>query len=166
MCILCVLGPLFFRSPLYRLVLTRSRCASSCPKRTNFGPFGPPDRPKGPLSPSNCAKFAGAEGADPPLRPPPAPLRGTWLGYAQPEAPKKSPPSAEDRGQLQSKTHRTANSAKAVISEFPTVWPPLFSRLLSLASNISFASRLGAVRACMTQCPLATGNDQDLPAQR
>ena len=69
MCILCVLGPLFFRSPLYRLVLTRSRCASSCPKRTNFGPFGPPDRPKGPLSPSNCAKFAGAEGADPPLRP-------------------------------------------------------------------------------------------------
>jgi hypothetical protein len=28
----CVLGPLFFRSPLYRLVLTRSRCALQLPK--------------------------------------------------------------------------------------------------------------------------------------
>ena len=51
--------------------------------------FGPPGRPRDPLPPSNCAKFAGA-GASPPLRP--APLRrcaAPWLGYAQPKTPKR-----------------------------------------------------------------------------
>jgi hypothetical protein len=54
---------------LYRLVLTRSRCAPpAAQSEPFFGPFGPPGRPRGPLPPSNCAKFAGA-GSFPPLRP-------------------------------------------------------------------------------------------------
>ena len=52
-----------------------------------FGPFGPPGRPRGPLPPSNCAKIAGAGGVDPPLRPPPAPLRGTWAGLRPAQSP-------------------------------------------------------------------------------
>jgi hypothetical protein len=67
-----------------------------------FGPFGPPSRPRGPLPPINCAKFAGA-GSSPPLRPPLR--RCAARGWATPS--RKAPPSAEDRGQPQSKTHRT-----------------------------------------------------------
>ena len=53
-----------------------------------FGLFGPSGRPRGPLPPSNCAKFAGA-GAFPPLRPPLRRYAAPWLGYAQPAKPKK-----------------------------------------------------------------------------
>jgi hypothetical protein len=75
-----------------------------------FGPFGPPGRPRDPLPPSSCAKFAGA-GAFPPLRPPLRRCAALWLGYAQPQVPKKTPPSAfggryiEQRGR-----RRTAHS--------------------------------------------------------
>ena len=44
------------------------------------------------------------------LNAPPAPLRPAR------EAQKKAPPSAEDRGQPQSKTHRTQNSTKSAMS--------------------------------------------------
>jgi hypothetical protein len=53
-----------------------------------FGPFGPSGRPRGPLPPSNCAKFAEA-GAFPPLRPPLRRYAAPWLGYAQPKTPKR-----------------------------------------------------------------------------
>jgi hypothetical protein len=89
----CVLGPLFFRSPLYRLVLTRE--ISLCLQL-----------PKANKILAHLALLVGREalsrwgggGGPSPAPPSPAPLRGTWLGYAQPEASKKSPPSAEDRG--------------------------------------------------------------------
>jgi hypothetical protein len=66
---MCVLGPLFFRSSLYQLVLARSRCPQPPAAQSEpfCGLFGPSGRPRGPLSPNNCAKFAGA-GAPPPLR--------------------------------------------------------------------------------------------------
>jgi hypothetical protein len=54
-----------------------------------FGPFGPPGRPRGPLPPRHCPKIAGAGGADPPLRPPPAPLRGTWAGLCPAQSPRE-----------------------------------------------------------------------------
>jgi hypothetical protein len=78
--------------------------------------------------PATAQKPLGRRGrATPPCPPPPAPLAARhlpWLGYAhwQPEASKKSPPSAEDRGQLQSKTHDTANSAESAMSEFRAPW--------------------------------------------
>jgi hypothetical protein len=58
-----------------------------------FGPFGPPGRPvcrpRGPLSPSNCAKIAGA-GAPPPRTRAraPAPLHGALAGLRPARSPK------------------------------------------------------------------------------
>jgi hypothetical protein len=55
-----------------------------------FGLFGPSGRPRGPLPPSNCAKFAGA-GAFPPLRPPPcAATRHPGWATPSPRSPKQS----------------------------------------------------------------------------
>jgi hypothetical protein len=97
-----ILGPLFFRSSLYRLVLTSEislpLAAPSCPNRDLFGPSG---RPRGALPPSNCAKFeirwgGGVLPPAPPLRRYPAPAAG-WA-TPSPKPKKKAPPSAEDRG--------------------------------------------------------------------
>jgi hypothetical protein len=72
---------------LFRGVLTRSRSAEFR-KATHFLAYlTPPGRPRGPLPPSNCAKIAGAGGVDPPRRPPPAPLRGTWAGLRPAQSP-------------------------------------------------------------------------------
>jgi hypothetical protein len=83
-------------------------------------------------------------GRSPPCAPPCAATRRP--GWATPslracEAQTKVPPSAGDRGQPQSKTHRTPNSAKAVISEFPAVWSPLFSRLLTTTTAAAAAAQ-------------------------
>jgi hypothetical protein len=139
---MCVLGPLFFRS-LYQLVLTRSRCPQ-LPKANHFLvhlAFGPSGRPRGPLRPSKCAKFAGA-GVPPPPH------------CAQPEgSPKKSSARAEDRGQPQSKQdapHKSKTRKKlhahaaipcvldwagfSVVASAPFVPPPLVPHPASHAS--------------------------------
>jgi hypothetical protein len=75
-----------------------------------FGPFGPSGRPRGPLLPSNCAKFAGV-GAPPPLHTP-APLRGALPGWLR-------PPEAQ-------------NISKSSMSEFRASWgKPSFVNMLS-----------------------------------
>jgi hypothetical protein len=106
-------------SPVFQVVALSARLDEiSLPPAAQseplFGLFGPSGRPRGPLPPSNCIKFAGVE-APPPLRPPLRRCAAPWLGYAQPEAQIKAPPSAEDRGQPQSKTHRTQNSVKSSV---------------------------------------------------
>jgi hypothetical protein len=87
---MCVLGPLLFRSSLYQLSARLDEISLPLAAQSEpfFGLFGPPpDRPRGPLPPSNCAKFAGA-GAFPRLRPPPPAPRAA---RAQPEAQTKAP---------------------------------------------------------------------------
>jgi hypothetical protein len=108
---------------LFRLALLDeiSLPPAAAQSKPTFGPFGPPGRPRDTPSPSNCAKNAGAGEAP-------------WLGCAQRPAPKRSPqktpPSAEDRGRPQSKTHRTPNPVKSTMSKFRTSWGGLSSPLL------------------------------------
>jgi hypothetical protein len=82
---MCVLGPLSFRSSLYQLVLTRSRCPQ-LPTANHLLAYlvllaGP----------EALSRPATAQNSPPPLR-----------RCAQPEAQKKAPPSVGDRGQPQS----------------------------------------------------------------
>ena len=88
------LFPFYVRlgSPVLQVVALSGRLDEiSLPSAAQSEPFlglvGPPDRPRGPLPPSNCAKIAWA-GSFPPLRPPPAPLRGARAGLC----PARSPP--------------------------------------------------------------------------
>jgi hypothetical protein len=110
---MCVLGPLFFRSSLYQLVLTRSRCPQ-LPKANHFLAYlallaGPEA-----LSHPVTAQNSQGRGRSPPLRAPLHRYAATWP--PSPRSPKKTPPSAGDRGQPQSKTHRTQNPAKSAMS--------------------------------------------------
>jgi hypothetical protein len=80
---MCVLGPLFFRSSLYQLVLTRSRCPQ-LPKANHFLAY--------------LALLAGPEALSRPVTAQNSLGRGRslrrcaapWLGYAPPTKPKKS----------------------------------------------------------------------------
>jgi hypothetical protein len=85
--LMCVLGPLFFMSSLYQLVLTRSRCPQ-LPKANHFLAYlallaGPEA-----LSHPVTAQKSLGRGC-PPQRPPPRRRAAPWLGYAQPAKPKK-----------------------------------------------------------------------------
>jgi hypothetical protein len=96
---------------LHRLVLTRSRCAQLRKVNHFFAHLALLiGRPRDPLPPSNCAKFAGA-GSFPPLRPPLR--RCAARGWATPS--RKAPPSAEDRGRALIKTHRTLISRRCYV---------------------------------------------------
>jgi hypothetical protein len=73
----------------YRLVLTRSRANESRKATHCLAHLGRPTR-----SPAQKLRKIRLGGIVPPPAPPPAPLRGARLGYAQ----QKAPPSAEDKG--------------------------------------------------------------------
>jgi hypothetical protein len=90
---------------LYRLVLTRSR-AAECRKANHFlAHLALLVGPEALSRPATTQNSLGGGGGGPPPPPPPPPRPPAPHGWATPS--RKAPPSAEDIGLPQSKTHRT-----------------------------------------------------------
>jgi hypothetical protein len=111
---------------------------------------------RGPLPPSNCAKFAGA-GSSPPLRPPRR-RRCAAPGWATPS--RKAPPLGKIEASYSARRAALKKSAKGAMSQFPSVVYPLIWRSLTGAHHPSEVRRLGTGERRMGNDGETTSNER------